>query len=208
MKRGWNALASSLAGFAVALFVLGSAVSTPAHAEAGDPGAFLKSLTDKAITQLTDPNMPEGERRKRFRDLFSANFDVRTIGAFVLGRYWRSTDEQVRTKFLQTFQDVMVDRFAPQFAGYGDTRFEVTDVREVKNGGQFMVSSAITPPSGKRTRIDWRVRQASDQYKIVDVVAEGVSMAQTLRSEYGSVLQRNRGDVEELIARIRSASTG
>lgn len=208
MKVERRTLASSLAGFAVVMLLVGSLASTRAHADASDPGAFLKSLTDKAITQLTDPAMPEGERRERFRKLFTANFDVQTIGAFVLGRYWRSTDKPVRAEFLKTFEDVMVDRFAPQFTGYGDTRFEVTGVRKLQDGGQFMVSSAIIPPSGQKTQIDWRVRQAGGQFMIVDVIAEGVSMAQTLRSEYGSVLQRSRGDVSELIARLRSASTG
>lgn len=195
------------AGFVLSVLLSGSLAAGPSYAAPGGPGEFLKSLTDRAITQLTDPALPEEERRTRFRDLFRGNFDLPTISAFVLGRYWRSADEQTRGQFVKTFEDVMVDRFAPQFAGYGETRFQISGVRKAP-GGQFLVSSVIKPPNGKTAQIDWRVRQAGSQFKIIDVIAEGVSMAQTLRSEYGSVLQRNSGDVGELITRLRSASTG
>jgi phospholipid transport system substrate-binding protein len=39
--------------------------------------------------------------------------------------------------------------------------------------------------------------------EIVDVMAEGVSMAITFRSEFGSVIQRGNGDVRVLINELQ-----
>ncbi len=169
-----------------------------------DAGAFLLSLTSTAIGQLTNDAVPVEERKARFRVLFRNNFDVPAIGRFVLGRYGRGASKSDMDSFLATFEDVMVERFAPQFAGYGDTRFRVGTVHQVDDRSQFMVSSAITPP-GQETevQIDWRLLHRDGSFKVLDIVGEGVSMALTLRAEYGSVLKASGGKVEELVTLLR-----
>ncbi len=167
-------------------------------------GAFLLSLTSRAIEQLTNDAVPVEERKARFRILFRDNFDIPAIGRFVLGRYGRGASPEALDSFLTTFEDVMVERFAPQFAGYGDTRFRVGTVHQVDDRNQYIVSSAITPP-GKETevQIDWRLLNRDGNFKVLDIVGEGVSMALTLRAEYGSVLKSSGGKVEDLIELLR-----
>ncbi len=189
------------------LFAGGSLFATAVPARAGstdEASAFLLSLTTRAIEQLTNPSVPEDERKARFRTLFRENFDLPKIGHFVLGRYGRGTPVPVLNDFLATFEDVMVERFAPQFAGYGDTRFRVGTVRPVENRDQFIVGSAITPPESEtEVKIDWRLRHKDGQFKVLDIIGEGVSMALTLRAEYGSVLKSSGGKVEELVVLLR-----
>ena len=192
---------------ALALLVPGLCVgrSTRGWASAqGEAGPFLLSVTTQAIEQLTDASVDVEERKDRFRTLFRESFDIPRIGRFVLGRYWRGTSEEVRQQFLSTFEDVMVERFAPQFADYGDTRFQLGVVRQVKDKNQYVVSSTITPPGSETVQVDWRLRRGDGKFKILDVVGQGVSMVLTLRSEYSSVLKNSGGKVENLIDRLRT----
>lgn len=190
---------------AVAILAVGLLSSGPAAAKSEDEaGAFLLLLTSRAIGQLTNGEIPIEERKARFRTLFRENFDIAAIGRFVLGRYGRGTPQPVLEDFLTTFEDVMVERFAPQFAGYGNTRFTIGTVHQVEDKGQFIVSSAITPPGTENAvQIDWRVREVNGEFKVLDIVGEGVSMALTLRAEYGSVLKSSGGKVDELVALLR-----
>ena len=178
----------------------------PASGQAGQAdaaGIFLMSLTDRAIFELADESVPIADRKQRFRRLFKDGFDIPAIGRFVIGRYWRSADKTARAKFLAVFEDVMVDRFAPQFAGYAGTKFKIGVIREVKEGDQVMVSSTVAPPNSEVVQVDWRLRHRDDQFMVLDVVAQGVSMALTLRSEYGSVLKNSGGKINTLIALLR-----
>ncbi|MHA1600779.1 MAG: MlaC/ttg2D family ABC transporter substrate-binding protein [Alphaproteobacteria bacterium] len=161
------------------------------------------SLTDRAIFELADESVPIADRKQRFRRLFKDGFDIPAIGRFVIGRYWRSADKTARAEFLAVFEDVMVDRFAPQFAGYAGTKFKIGVIREVKEGDQVMVSSTVAPPNSEVVQVDWRLRHRDDQFMVLDVVAQGVSMALTLRSEYGSVLKNSGGKINTLIALLR-----
>ncbi len=66
-----------------------------------------------------------------------------------------------------------------------------------------MTSEIIRPNGAPPAKVDWRVTRADGAYKITDVVVEGVSMAVTQRSEFASVIQRNGGKVEGLLAMLR-----
>ena len=173
------------------------------HADdAGDAAAFLASLTNQAIEKLTDASLPVMEREQSFRSLFRANFDIPAIGRFVLGRYWRKARPEVRKDFLAAFEEIMTQSFASRFSGYADTKFVVVSVQALKRAGQFRVSSRIAPTKDEVYLVDWLVEHRNGQFRVLDVVVEGVSMALTLRSEYASVIKRSGGRVEGLIARL------
>jgi len=173
------------------------------HADdAGDAAAFLASLTNQAIEKLTDASLPVMEREQSFRSLFRANFDIPAIGRFVLGRYWRKARPEVRKDFLAAFEEIMTQSFASRFSGYANTKFEVVSVQALKRAGQFKVRSRIAPTKDEVYLVGWLVEHKNGQFRVLDVVAEGVSMALTLRSEYASVIKRSGGRVEGLVAQL------
>ncbi len=193
----------------LAIILLGVAVlaAWPGRGHAAgaeDAGAFLASLTDRAFAQLSDESLSMPERRQRFRVLFRENFDVPAIGRFVLGRYWRKAKPPVREDFLSVFEEIMVRRFAPRFAKYAETKFEIGLVRPLPPEGQYMVASTVVPAEGEPLLIDWRVRNKDGRLQILDVLGQGISMALTLRSEYGSAIKDSGGRVEGLVDKLRA----
>lgn len=192
----------AIACFTVVLLTASAGFGRAADAST-QAGEFLVDMTNQAIAQLTDESLPLAERKTRFRELFRANFDVPAVGRFVLGRYWRTADAETREAFLSVFEEVMVQRFAPKFAGYAETKFEVSKVRALEDESQYVVSSKISPKTGEPFEVGWRVRQSDGQFKILDVIGEGVSMALTLRSEYASAIKDSGGQIQGLIDRLR-----
>jgi phospholipid transport system substrate-binding protein len=189
----------------LAAILLGVALlaTSPGGSRADDSNAaaaFLISLTGQAIEQISNESLPASERERIFRRLFRANFDIPTIGRFVLGRYWRKTRPEVRGEFLFALEEIMAQNFTAKFAGYEDTRIEVASIVALKQAGRFRVSSRIAPTEGEVYLIGWLVERRSGQFRVLDVVAEGVSMAHTLRSEYASAIRRAGGRVEGLVA--------
>src|SRR3546814_1164520 len=66
-----------------------------------------------------------------------------------------------------------------------------------------MIDSRIERAGGQPVRVSWRVRETDGTFKILDIVAEGVSMAIALRSEYGTVLKNNGGQLPPLTEALR-----
>jgi phospholipid transport system substrate-binding protein len=191
--------------FLLLAIALVPAVPAPAGASA-DPAQFIKSMGEKAINELTGPNVTEAERQERFRQLFTESFDVPTIGKFVLGRYWRTATDAERAEFLKLFEDFIVKSYAVRFADYAGESFDVQNTTGGSDGAS-VVHSRINRKGAETIRVDWRVQQSQDRLAITDVVVEGVSMAVTQRSEFASVIQSKGGKVAGLIDALR-AKTG
>ena len=193
----------------IAGLLLGHVLLAGSARGAAGAGEFLTELSDRAIAQMTEPGISEAEKERRFRLLVDEGFDIPAIGKFVIGRYWRGASPAEQEDFLATFKDMMVQRFLPVFEEYSGERLSVDLVRPFATGSHiFSVSSELKRPKGEPFKVDWRVLQSDSGYKIVDIIAEGVSIAVTLRSEYTSVLKNNGGNVGELTRVLRQKITG
>ena len=127
----------------------------------------------------------------------------------MLGRYWCHADAAQRREFLAAFEDVMLFRFGPLRSQYSGENFEVGTIRPFWNNPDFIsVKSMLRRTEGEAIQVDWRMRKHDGAYKIVDSVAEGVSIAVTLRSEFVPVLKRNSGDVVALTQDLRRKAKG
>ncbi len=195
--------------YRVALFValLALMASAGLGARAADPPdarVFLATLTDRVIEQLMAPGIGQDEQEGRFRVLLNEGFNIPMLGRFVLGRYWRRASDKERKAFLVVFEDVIVQRFLPIFAENSGERLSIGQIRpDPKNPALSTVTSRLLRPQGEPVRVEWRIRREADQYRIIDVVAEGVSIAITLRSEYSSFIRQHGGDVGVLIESLR-----
>lgn len=207
---GWTRRMAALA-FA---FLLASGLAGPGTADAAGPGnpdgaaAFIERLGQEAVDELSRDDLPEEQRRAQFLDLLERGFAVEAISRFVLGRYWRVASTQQQDKFQTVFKRIVAQRFLPLFQEYGREDFAVTGARvDPSQPSLYAVRTMIARPGqtggdGPKVEVIWRVRPAGESYEIVDIKAEGVSMAITLRSEYNSAIQRAGGNVGNLIAML------
>lgn len=183
------------------------AVALPSHAdEVADAQSFVRTLADKAISQLTSPTMSQGEREQGFRKLLDEHFDVPAIGRSALGRYWRIATPEEQAEYMSLFEDLIVATYAARFRDYGGENLDILSASKPSGGedSAVLVQSQISRNVAKPIRLDWRVSQPSSDPKIVDVVIEGVSMMQTQRSEFTSVIVRNGNKVAGLINELRA----
>lgn len=193
----------------LAILALTNVLSTGLARGAADAGVFLTEFGDRAIAELTVPGITDAEKKQRFRELIDEGFDIPAIGKFVIGRYWRGTNAAERQDFLMTFRDMMVYRFLPIFGEYKGEKLKAGTVRPFTTSSNiFSVSSELFRSNGEPVKVKWRILHANGSYKIVDILAEGVSIAVTLRSEYTSVLKNNGGDVGALTRVLREKIGG
>lgn len=162
------------------------------------PEAFIQELGDHVITLLTNKDMTTEERARNFAEIFHTKFNVKSIGKFVLGRYWKQATEDQKKRFLDLFSAVMVNTYATRFEGYTSQKFEVTGSRKEEDGG-ITVISEVLPADGQPIRVDWKLFEKNGELRIYDVLLDGISMSITQRSEYGAVIQQGGGDIESLL---------
>lgn len=183
-------------------------VKSPLYISVSDKKAeaaekFIDMMASDAISFLGNADLSEAEKQKRFSRLLTRSFDMNTIGRFALGRYWRVSSAEQRKEYQALFRDMIVEVYSRRFGEYDGQELEVRGSRR-DNDKDVTVNSFIVPnDGGQEIQVDWRVRQKNGQYKIIDVMVEGVSMALTQRSDFSSVIQRGGGEVSVLIAHLK-----
>jgi len=208
-------LAPTLLAVVALLAVAAGAAPRAAAQEAHVPRAqaFVDELTGEAVGFLNSGQVSPQETRRRFQELFNEAFAVRAIAQFVLGRFWNTASPEVRENFVQLFEDVTIrvwsDRFVDFAAlGGGGNFFEVVGASAAPSpaaGQKAAVVRTLFKGSSDDIRVDWRVASVNgDEFKITDVIIEGVSLVNTQREEFTSVLRRNDNDVARLNALLRS----
>jgi phospholipid transport system substrate-binding protein len=186
-----------IAGF---VFFAALAPSSPATADT-DPTEFIDTLGNQALDVLRDATSLH-QKQTYFDQLFRQDFDLSGISRFVLGSYWRVASEPERQEFQRLFEYRVMMTYGPRLADYRAEGLKVTGKR-LDPGGLVVMSQIIRPRGAAPIPIDWRLSVCDGLYKISDIVVDGVSMAATQRSEFGQMIQRNGGRVENLLAMMR-----
>ena len=160
---------------------------------------FLNSLGERAIAVAQDTSSSLPERERRLRLLIREGFDVNVIARFVLARHWRRMPNEQRREFVVAFEDVLVAQTLFHFQDYEGETFDIGEAGpDPTNPRLLSVSTTVHRPNGTKARVNWRLLKKDDDYRVIDVVLEGVSIALTLRSEFGAVIQQS-GGVQGLI---------
>ncbi len=197
-----RSFARSLAAVAAVLLLAAAGPRPATAAETGDPAAFVRHFGEQAIAVLADKGLAEDRRKQVFRELLTTGFDVKTIGRFVLGRYWRKATEAERTEYGRLFEDLIVATYANQLSSYAGADLKVEGVRQ-QDDRSALVASRFLRAGGEPVHLDWRLLRRDDAWRIVDVVVEGMSMALSQRSEFKAVIKGNGGRIEALLEKLR-----
>lgn len=182
------------------LAVVGMLLAPPVNASG--PDAFVKATGNQAFNSLGG-EITNDERAKRFREILTERFDLKTIARFVLGRYWRIADKKQRGEYVHLFEEFIVQAYAHRFKDLSGKEFHVKQTRELTARDKLVLSEVIVAPGRPPVRVNWRVRGPDSKYRIVDVTVEGISMSVTQRDEFAAVIRRNGGKVEGLLVALR-----
>lgn len=185
------------------LLLVSSLTSVGASDLESGSSAFIKSLAEKAIGSLASRDTERDERIRRFRDMFKENFAVRSIGKFVLGRNFRKASKDELKEYYTLFEDLMVVSYVDRFATYAGEALTVEKTRTESESTATVFSRIERPGGAKAIRVNWRVGTNGKIYKILDVVVEGTSMSQTLRSDFSSIVRSKGGKIAGLLEQLR-----
>jgi phospholipid transport system substrate-binding protein len=191
---------------AAAIAASGALASFPAaQAQTAMPEAekFINTLAERAIMSLGDRGLTDGQRAEKFKVLLRENFDIPSIGRFVLGRYWRAATEAQRAEYLPLFETYLTRLYADRFKEYSDERLRIGQTRTGPNN-EILISSTITRTKAAPIEVLWRTERVDGKFQVLDVWIEGVSMAVTQRDEFAATIQRSGGKIDALLAMLRS----
>ena len=182
-----NAVVRLLAGLGATL--LGAPLPATGPAPDHGPAAEVRRLQQALLDlERAAPETGAAERYDRLAPLVRATHDLPFMARLVLGPDWASLDDDQRLQFSELFARLAIASYAERFRGLGDERFIPAGERELR-GGRAEVRSVLQSPDGSTIPFTYVLHQPAEQgWRIINILAEGVSELALQRSEYRQVL--------------------
>ena len=141
--------------------------------------------------------MREGEqlgyegRFKLLEPVISQSHDSELIIKTILGAtYWSQLDKEQKSLIVDTFRQLSIATYADRFNQYEGEQFEIIEQRALPHE-QTLVRSQLTKSDGGIVNFDYVLHQTEGQWRIVNILFDGVSDLAIKRGEYRAIMQRD-----------------
>ena len=149
----------------------------------------VENLHTTLVAVMKDgPQIGYKDRYDRLEPVIRASFDLPFISKTVLGRYWETLNQDQRSKFIETFSELSIATYAGNFDSYSGERFKTISDKEL-SGGRILVQTHLIKSDGGKIPLDYILHRVDHQWRIINVIAEGVSDLALKRAEYSVFLK-------------------
>ncbi|MEW6272466.1 MAG: ABC transporter substrate-binding protein [Thermodesulfobacteriota bacterium] len=167
--------------------------------------AFIQETTDEVLVVLKDGSLPSKQKLRRIEDIAYARFDFDTISRLVLARNWRKLSPEQQQQFIEEFKRHLSVTYGRNIENYRNETIEITGDREEARG-DWTVKTKVLRSDGDDILVDYRLRKSSDDWKVIDVVIERVSLVANFRSQLQDIIASRGPDEMLRLLREKNAS--
>lgn len=177
-------------------------LALPAAAQEPEPQKLVRQTADYVLSQV---RARKAELEKDPSGLYQLvheqvipHFDFRLMTRAAMGRYWRRASESQRRRLVAAFREMLVRTYATMLLGYSDERIQYLPFRGKPGDKRVVVRTKVfTKDGAPPVPIDYRLYRKNGQWKVYDVVVDGVSLVSNYRSTFAE--QIRKGGIDGLI---------
>lgn len=161
-----------------------------ASAQAGEATDGMQAFVNKVLAVLRDPaykaERSKTAQRKKLSELSDTIFDWVELSRRTLAINWNKLDVNQRSDFVGLYKQLLEKTYMDRIQDYKDEKVEFTGETKLDEN-QVEVQTLVRAPD-KNIPINYRLINRTGQWRIYDVVVEGVSLVQNYRSQFNNIL--------------------
>ncbi len=199
-RRKWTLRAGRLVASCCLAICLQQAARAEMQAVLETPESTIDSLHQGLVAVAQDTALGNvAQRFEALLPLVRATHDFSYIAQLTVRRQWPEFTEDQRADFIAAFERLSVMTYAARFASVTSETFELLSAGE-ENPERRQVFTLIHPADGESVSLDYMLQSTGEGWRIINIVAGGVSDLALKRSEYRRIL--GSGSVDGLIRHI------
>lgn len=208
-------------GLMVGLTALSAVAATPATSPAvATSGAAAAAMSPRDMVIDTSQKMLAAlkankeilkQNPQRVYQLVSEivlpHFDFTTMSKWVLGKNWRKLSPEQQQRFVTEFRTLLVRTYAVSLAEYKNEKLNYLPMPAPAAAAQDVTVRTEVVRGGSATiPINYSLRLINGEWKVYDVVIDGVSLVVNYRTSFAS--QIREGGIDKLINQLAARNKG
>lgn len=172
------------------------------------PDALLKRVTNELISALREQDKQLKQNPDKIYDIIDQilvpHVDWHAMAQWVVGRNaWSRASDAERNEFSNEFKDLLIRTYASTLRAYNNQTIEYLPIRGGSSGkDRVQVSSRIKEPGREAIRVNYRLVNKGNAWRVYDITIEGVSLLKGFQSQFAQEVQK--GGLKPLIQRLHA----
>ncbi len=148
----------------------------------------------------------EGYVNQVINDLVLPVIDLQSMGKLILGKHWKTANDEQRDQFIEQFKAMLIRTYAKSIADYGHAKVTVLPNTTEQKKKRHRVRSELDLGSGTPLQVDYVFRRKDDSWKVFDLVVDGLSLIKNFRTSFSQEISET--SLDALIERLKNTNAG
>jgi len=159
--------------------------SLPALAINSGPDMIVKSTVDEVLDVIKQ-NKDKQTLRKLAEHKVLPHFDFKRMTQTAVGNAWHNADPAQQQALENGFRTLLVNTYvnALNTSATGSETVEVKPLRSPFDQDEIMVKTIVKTPGKQPIAIDYRMDRELDDWKVIDVLVENLSLVLNYRGTF------------------------
>jgi len=185
------------------LFVMLTSLMSATKVMAGDlqlPQQVIQSVSEKLQQKLQDKSFTKdfAQVTQFVNDIIAPHTDFDKIAPLVLGKHWKTATADEQERFKHEFQTLLIRVYSRAFVEYNNWSIRFIPLELPNNATKVIVKTEVTQPSQPLVHVDYRMFLSKGEWKVYDIMIEGVSLVTNYRSTFDNEIQ-TKGSLNAVI---------
>lgn len=192
--------AKAALAFTIVVSLAGGPVVQLSHASSETPEQFVERTSNEVLAVLRDKALSHDAKITKLEGMLDERSDFESISKLVLAVHYKQFNDAQKKEFVDLLHRYLTTTYGHQIDNYANETVTVVGGREEARG-DYSVQTRIKRSSGQDLSVEYRLRKVEGQWRLLDVIGEGISLVSNLRSQFGEIL--NAGGPEKLLKVLR-----
>jgi phospholipid transport system substrate-binding protein len=167
------------------------------------PLETIKPQVDQALEVLRDPALKaesaKAAKEKKIWAILDSVFDYTELSKRTLAQNWQKLSPDQQKEFISLFGKLLGTVYMDRIIAYKDEKVVFGKVTQISDTSAEVQSEVVQ--SSKSIPIHYRMILRNGEWKVYDVVIEGVSLVQNYRTQFREILTNKTP--EDLLKTLR-----
>jgi phospholipid transport system substrate-binding protein len=184
----------------LALSWLGASGIQAATQSEASAHAVIEKTVEEVLEILADKTVPTEKRIQSIESVVYGRFDLHAMSRLVLARNWKRFSKEQQQEYIGQFKKYLSNTYGTRIERYDQEEVEILEARDEPRG-DVVVRTRIAGGEFNGALVDYRLRNTAGEWRVIDVVIEGISMVSNFRDQFKEVV--SSGGPELLLKKLK-----
>jgi phospholipid transport system substrate-binding protein len=167
---------------------------TPINSSAAtEPINIIQATANEVLAILSNTRLTSEEKIKQLSGIAEDHFFFEEMAKRTLALHWNSRTLDEKKAFVNTYKEFLKKTYAEKIDKYSGEKVNVLS-QEIDETYAVVKTTVVNEQKQRETPVDYKMKLHKSEWKVYDIVVEGISLINNYRVQFNDILNRSTFD--------------